>query len=30
VPLSVTALFCLALFVWPSLALELIQKVVSP
>lgn len=30
VPLSVTALFCLALFIWPSLALELIQKVVSP
>jgi len=30
VPLSVTALFCLVLFLWPTLALELIQRVVSP
>ena len=30
IPLSVTALFCLALFLWPSLALQLIQMVVSP
>lgn len=30
VPLSVTALFCLGLFLWPSLVLQLIQLVVSP
>ncbi len=30
VPLSVSALFCLMLFLWPSLALRLIQMVVSP
>ncbi len=29
-PLSVTALFCLVLFLWPSLALQLIQRVLSP
>ncbi len=30
VPLSVSALFCLMLFLWPSLALRLIEMVVSP
>lgn len=30
IPLSVTALFCLGLFLWPSLALQLVQMVVSP
>jgi multicomponent Na+:H+ antiporter subunit D len=30
VPLSITALFCLALFVWPTLFLDLIQLVLSP
>jgi multicomponent Na+:H+ antiporter subunit D len=30
IPLSITALFCLALFVWPTLFLDLIQRVVSP
>jgi len=30
VPLSITALFCLGLFLWPSLALQLIRLVVSP
>ena len=30
VPLSVTALFCLALFLWPTLALQLIQLITSP
>ena len=30
IPLSITALFCLALFLWPSVFLDLIQQVVSP
>jgi len=30
IPLGVTALFCLVLFLWPTLALELIRRVVSP
>ena len=29
IPLSITALFCLALFLWPSVLLQLIQMVVS-
>jgi multicomponent Na+:H+ antiporter subunit D len=30
IPLGVSALFCLVLFLWPTLALQLIQRVVSP
>lgn len=30
IPLSITALFCLALFLWPSVFLDLIQLVLSP
>lgn len=30
IPMSVTALFCFILFLWPSLALQLIQLITSP
>jgi len=30
VPLSVTALFCLVLFLWPTLILQLVKLIVSP